>query len=249
MRRSTRGSYTVGAALILPVLILAILTMGSFIKVEGAWENVINSAGDELHEAALKGYDKVSGAPPGSLVERRVRQDVQGLDHLSISRSLIGSGLSEGVNVYRIKAEVSMDAPLGFGRVHKLDAGIKYRSFIGKESTAGGMGREALESGGDAHAVVIFPQMGERYHSKSCTYVKASVEEKVLTGQLKQKYGACGLCKSGDLPDGSIVYCYRSEGTAYHRGSCRSINRHTITIDREEAVEKGYTPCSKCGGG
>ena len=249
MRRSTRGSYTLEAALILPVLILAMLTMGYFIKVEGTWENVINGVGDELHVAAMKGYDGISGTPSGTSLKKRVMEENPDLDELSISRSFLGNGLEEGVHAYRIRAGISLAMPMGLGRDHKLEAGLKYRSFIGKRSDGTGMGREALRTDADARPVVIFPQMGERYHSASCTYVKASVEKTVLTGELKRKYGACGLCDSGKLPDGSIVFCYGNDGTAYHRGSCRSINRQTVTVDRSEAIEKGYTPCSKCGGG
>lgn len=248
MRRSTRGSYTVEAAIMVPMLLLAMLTMGYFIKVEGTWENVMNGAADELHAAALKGYDGFSGTPPGSRIEKRILSDQPDLEEVDVSRSLIGSGLEEGVNAYRIRSEIRLAAPMGFGREFRLDAGIKYRSFIGRRSSAGGMGREELERDADASPVVIFPQMGERYHGESCTYVRASVEEKILTGELKAKYGACGLCGSADMPSGSVVYCFKGEGTAYHRASCRSIDRHTVTVDRTEAVEKGYTPCSKCGG-
>ena len=43
-------------------------------------------------------------------------------------------------------------------------------------------------------------------------------------------------------------FCFGSDGTAYHRGTCRTINRKSVAIDKSEAVERGYAPCSKCGG-
>lgn len=53
----------------------------------------------------------------------------------------------------------------------------------------------------------------------------------------------------GSLKAGSIVYCFRDQDTCYHKGTCRAIHRHSIVVDRTEAKNKGYTPCSKCGGG
>ena len=56
------------------------------------------------------------------------------------------------------------------------------------------------------------------------------------------------MCLSDDIPEGSLVFCFGSDGTAYHRGTCRTIDRKSVAIDRSEAVERGYAPCSKCGG-
>ena len=96
--------------------------------------------------------------------------------------------------------------------------------------------------------VWIFPQSGEKYHSKNCTYVKATVHSRILNASVRTRYAACSTCRSGDLPAGSIVWCFDGDDTAYHRGTCRTIDRHTAVIDRTEAIDKGYTPCSKCGG-
>ena len=247
MRNGIKGSYTVEAAIILPIFILAIITLGSFIKIEGIWENVFNCAADEIHYSSMRGYDRIAAIGAKGRVEKRIIEDNKELAALKVSM-IPAPGEVSGVTLYRIKATVSTSLPMGFGHDFSMDAGIKSRDFSGKRNEGNGIGREGLETDGEFKPVIVFPQMGEKFHGAECTYVKAAVEKKILSGELRQKYSACGLCKSGELQNGSVVYCFKNDGTAYHKSSCRSVDRHTITIDREEAISKGYTPCSKCNG-
>ena len=39
MKRNSKGFYTLEAVIFLPLVLLAVLSMGYFMKVEGAWEN------------------------------------------------------------------------------------------------------------------------------------------------------------------------------------------------------------------
>ncbi|MBQ0078654.1 MAG: pilus assembly protein [Eubacterium sp.] len=247
--RSSKGSYTVETAIILPLLILAMLTLGYFIRVQLIWENCMHGAYDETEICAAKACDKATNLMVTSKVKARIEEDNKQLDSLEVSRQYFDDVVTdEGVTTYRIKAATSLELPAGFGREFQLDTLVRYRGFIGKKDYDGGVGRAALETGSIRNPVIIFPQEGEKYHGEECTYVKATVVKKVLTGQLKREYSACGLCKSGSVESGSIVYCFRSEGSAYHRSNCKSIDRYTITVDRDEAKDKGYTACSKCGG-
>lgn len=245
--RSRRGSYTVETALILPILILAMLTLGYYIKVQMIWENVMNGAIDETRVCAAMAYDGVSNLRVAGKVKERITSENEKLEALQVEKVPVLLG-GDGVKELHVNAKTGLALPLGWSRDFKLDASVRYREFIGNKSKNGGMGREALETGSVKNPVIIFPQEGEKYHREDCTYVKATVSKKVLTGELKREYSACGLCKSGSVPTGDIVYCFRSEGSAYHRSDCKSINRFTITIDKDEAIDKGYTPCSKCGG-
>lgn len=41
------------------------------------------------------------------------------------------------------------------------------------------------------------------------------------------------------------VYITRT-GAKYHRGSCNYLRKSAIPISKEDAISRGYTPCSKC---
>ena len=110
------------------------------------------------------------------------------------------------------------------------------------------MGASELETSRAKQTVWIFPQSGEKYHGENCTYVKATVHPVILSDSVRRRYDACGICRSGKAASGSLVFCFGSDGTAYHIGTCRTIERRSVTIDRSEAAERGYRPCSKCGG-
>ena len=54
MKRNTRGFYTLEAAVFLPLVILAVLSLGYFMKIEGLWENCIHGAIDESSVIAAR---------------------------------------------------------------------------------------------------------------------------------------------------------------------------------------------------
>ncbi|MCQ2547095.1 MAG: hypothetical protein MJ161_06075 [Clostridia bacterium] len=203
----------------------------------------MNSALDECSYSAA-----ISGSGPGGLamasrVKSRLNEEMPMLQNLSVHSGLAGEKES-----CQVSATVHLSLPLGFGRDYGIEGRIHYRDFDGKKYSRNALGAEGLESNAGSTSVWIFPQSGTRYHSESCTYVKACVHGSILTDSLKSRYSACEMCDSGSLPTGSIVFCFSGDDTAYHRGSCRCINRHTIVIDKSEAEKRGYSPCSKCGG-
>lgn len=249
MRKSTKGFYTVEAALILPIVIIAVFALSYLIRVESTWENVINGAADETQNCMLKGYDGLSHLTLKTQVRKRILDDNDNISQLKISSAYAGELKDSAVGAYKIDAQTSIVMPFNLGSSFKLEAYVKYRNFVGNKKGDGGIGRKAMETDSDGKAVVIFPQEGEKYHSEKCTYSVAKVHERILTDKLKSKHNPCGICKSKDMATGSVVYCFSGKGTAYHRASCRTIDRRTLTMDKRDAIKKGYAPCSKCGGG
>ncbi len=247
---SKKGFYTLEAAIFLPLVLLAVLSLGYLMRVEGTWENCIHGAVDESALAASRSYDPINAASVGAAVSKRINDDNPVLDEMKIKelKIMYNDGHTDDLTSYKIHASIKLDLPLGFSREFALEQGIKFRGFIGIEENADPMGVEGLETYSDQRPVWVFPHSGEKYHSENCTYVKASVSPKVLTEALKKKYDSCGLCRSGEIPAGTIVFCFGSEDTAYHSGTCSSIDRHTAVIDESEAGKKGYMACSKCGG-
>ena len=243
-----KGVYTIEAAICLPLVMLAVLTLGYFIEADSAWENSMNAAFRECSYAQCSGLDLSKVA-----VDVRLRREASDFGQ-DVSISLAGrrysysDGRHTDLNSFWLRTEVDLALPLNFGRTFDYAAQIKYRDFTGLRYDRPSLGAEGLEQDKDSSEVWVFPQSGTKYHDKSCTYVRATVHSCTLTRTLKHQYDACGMCGSGSLPLGSIVFCFYGDDTCYHRGSCRSIKRHTVVIDRGEAEEKGYTPCSKCGG-
>ena len=244
------GFYTLEAVIILPFVILAIISVGYFIRLDSVWENIMSSAVDESSYSSSRSYGTLTQLDSLPKIKKRVLNENDLIVSLKFSgiADRYSDSVSDELTKYTIKAGMAINLPAGFDRYLDFEGRIKYRSFRGKKYTPAGMGDEGLESDVPDDPVWIFPQSGTRYHGENCTYVQATVRPYTLTSSLKNRYDACEICDSGELPLGSIVFCFRSEDTAYHRGTCRCINRHTAVIDRSEAEDKGYTPCSKCGG-
>lgn len=245
---SKGGFYTVEAALFLPLIILAVLTLGYFMKADAAWENCMHAALDECTYTQSSVSDASKLLIRGRISER-VSTDESGADlKLSHCRFSYSDALHTDLNSFNVSMSVHLPLPMGFGHDFDYEEIIKYRDFCGLKYDRPSLGYEGLESDISSEAVWIFPQSGRRYHRENCTYVRASVRAYVLDNSIRKKYSACEICDSANVKTGSVVFCFSGENTCYHRGSCRSINRHTVVIDKHEAEEKGYSPCSKCGG-
>ena len=250
MRKSTKGFYTLEASLFLPLVILAVITLGYFMRVEGSWEKCVHGAIDESMLAASKSYDSINAFSAPTSISKRINDDVPNLTSMQLKnlKVMYDDGYIDSITSYRICASIDLQMPVGFSRTFELDQKIKYRGFVGVKNTGNGMGPELLETHEVQNPVWIFPHSGEKYHGKTCTFVKATAEPKVLTSQIKKEYKTCNTCDSADIQIGSIVFCFAGEDTAYHKGSCGTIVKHTTVIDKSEAIKRGLGACSKCGG-
>ena len=247
---SRRGHYIVEASMLLPLILLMILALGYFTKAAGSWENSFHCAVDESGRAAAMAYDGVSGHTAAARIRHRIGNDVTGISGYSVRGFLCGytAGDLDALSSYTLTVSSDLTLPAGFGNVFEFSSPIRYRNFVGRKTSGVPLGTAGLEDGLPEDPVWIFPRSGEKYHSENCTYVKAAVHQAVLTSSLRSRYASCSACHSATCADGSIVYCFEGSDTAYHRGSCPTIQRQTTVIDRTEAIRKGYTPCSKCGG-
>ena len=248
--RSRQGYYTLEAVIFLPLIVLLVLSFGYFTKVEGVWENCIHCAVDESARSQAMAWDGISGYATKSRVTDRIAGEDRGPSSFSVRRFLVdySDGGIDHLSSFFLDAGVHMSLPAGFSRDFAFSCPIVYRGFVGRNITGDPLGVSGLESGDPGDPVHIFPAFGKKTHSDDCTYVKAVVHSESLTSSLRKTRSSCAICKSGDLPTGSIVFCFSGSDTAYHRGNCRTIDRHVIVMDRGEAQKKGYGPCSKCGG-
>lgn len=90
MKKGIKGFYTLEAAILMPFLILAILSLGYFIKIEGLWENCIHGALDESARTAMKASNGVETTMTAERVKARIYEDNPGLDRLEMKNVRIG---------------------------------------------------------------------------------------------------------------------------------------------------------------
>lgn len=247
-RRSKAGKggyYTVEAAVFLPIFIIACLTIGYLIKVIGGVESGMHACVDECRYQAAVAYKERSGLGLKGRIENRIHDENRYITRAKVKHLsyLTDDGAISMDIDYHLDIPLPMDLYSGF---HVTDS-LKCRGWIGK-TYDDPFTFEAMEKDEEATIVYIFPAWGSKYHKKECTFVTAHPVQTILTPQLKRQYKGCPLCRSGTLPAGSVVYCFPKYGDSYHRGDCNTIDKYTITIELEQAEERGYTPCSKCGG-
>jgi hypothetical protein len=143
--------------------------------------------------------------------------------------------------------DVNIRFPIPFYKELPVSESLMMRGFIGKKEDADPLSFEELETEKKSELVWIFPRAGGKYHGENCIYIKSEPRQVIMTYQIRKNYNPCSLCHSGNLPDGSLAYCFRT-GEAYHGGSCPIVDKYVISIEKEEAIARGYTACSKCGG-
>ena len=245
IRNTEKGSYTVEAALFLPIFIIAALTLGYFMKLIGGVECGMHACVDESRRQAAAAYADRGGAGFKGRLEHRILDENKYITQAKVKR--LGYLSGDSIISFDVAYTVDVSLPLDLYDGFKVTDSLKCRGWTGK-SYDDPFTFDAMERDEDAVIVYIFPMWGSRYHKKSCTYVTAHPTQVILTPSLKRKYDACGSCKPGSLSEGSVVYCFPKYGGSYHRGSCSAVKKYTITIERGQAEERGYTPCSKCGG-
>jgi hypothetical protein len=240
-----RGYYTVEAAIFLPIFIVAVLTVGYLMKVIGGVEGGMHACTDEARRQAAYAYVDKGGIGFSGRLEKRIKKEGKYVTRANVKNmSYLGA---DGRISFDVAYYIDFVLPLDLYDGFKVTDRLRCRGWIGKTYNDP-FGFDAMEKDEDATIVYIFPMWGSKYHKKECTYVTAHPVQTVLTSGLRKQYDACALCKPGSLPDGSVVYCFPKYGGSFHRGNCNSVKKYTITIELEQAKQRGYTPCSKCGG-
>lgn len=243
MWRDRRGMYIVEACIVMPVFIAAVLIMIQIIPVLSTCEDVTYSVADEMQLEGIKScFREERGALPASVMLRgRNGRKSAGDLRITSYRYLYQEGEQE--DLISLGYEIDFHRAIAFYRFRK----VRFRSRVTSRAFTGSIHEVPGGSGG--RRVYIFPERGEKYHSEDCRYVRANYRETYLTQEVKRKYHACPLCKSGGLRIGESVVLFERAGEAYHRKNCRSVDRCYIETTQKEAVDHGYHACSICGGG
>ena len=250
MRKGTkRGFMTIEAAIMLPILIISVLGIAGLIKVTAADEEVTHAMTDEMRLSQISAYN-IKSDPTLMLrtASRILKSDSDIKAFYPTGFRYLYSDAERGIDeLIRLEGVYSLRLP--FGDMLKNDAvrvqAVTLRAFTGKDMSDDADFSE-LEKDEKADTVWVFPRAGERYHKENCSYIDVKAQETVLSKRTARERSPCKLCKP-EARVGSIVYCFKT-GDVYHTALCTTVDRYVISMEREDAIEKGYTPCMKCGG-
>jgi len=244
-----RGSYILEAAIVLPVFFISMIVMCSVILMYSCIEGANFAAAAELRRAGAEAiYGNTSAAVPYRISEgiKKTGSMVSGTKVSSFTYRKDMCGTDEVIAV-SIRTTLKADNPLDIVSEAEYEISAVTRAYVGKIRNVGNMSADEIENG-NPDVVYIFPQSGVRYHSAGCGVLKAASVSAVLTRKLKSKYNSCPVCGSKKAEIGSLIYYFPNDGEDYHLPGCSVLQRNYIRIERDVAVQRGYTPCLKCGG-
>ncbi len=244
-----RGSYLTEAAISLPVFIIAVMVMSSVILMYACIEDCTFITANELRRGAAEAVL----ADTSITLPYRIRKEIEENHSQVHSARLIKAGCrctrwgADELLLVDFRLTMKTNNPLGIKAEADYDLALVTRAYVGRERNERAMTAEEFADE-DAEAVYIFPKRGEKYHSKGCTFLRAASTSAALNGSLRKKYKSCPLCHSSRADDGALVYYFPSDGEDYHLPGCASLQRNYIEISKADALERGYSACSKCGG-
>ncbi|MDR0424144.1 MAG: hypothetical protein LBH39_01570 [Clostridiales Family XIII bacterium] len=249
--KSKKGSFTVEAAIFLPIFIIGILSIAYILKVIAIQENVFNSLSDEARNIAAEASIVPYPAFFNHDVAERVRaENGSEIERFRISMFLYRYGISDYTDQIRVTADYDVKVKLPAAFVDRIPVSdtILCRAFVGKLNTSKPMDADEFKEEKESVTVWVFPRSGTKYHKEDCSYVKVYPKEVALNEGVRKKYEPCGICKPRELGNGSLVYCFQTSGEVFHRADCPVVERYVVSMEKEEAESRGYTPCSVCGG-
>ena len=249
-RNTKRGSYIVEAVIVVPIFIIAVVMLMSIVPIIATCENVNFAAADEMHLECIKtAFRKNPTALPAALKHRIYSENKKiNAYRTGFYRYLYtAKGINDLVSL-DFHVNFKEKNPLGLFSSVDYHGKITARAFTGNLQKEPPAEKREFEEEKESHIVYIFPEWGKRYHNKSCTYVKSNCQMVYLSQETKRKYAACKLCEAAAAQVGNPVFCFRVSGEVYHLSGCRMIDKYYIEIEKEDAEQKGYRPCSKCGG-
>jgi len=251
VKQNTRkGSYTLEAAILLPLFVVGIMTLGFTIRMISTAENVTFSATDEARLAAGYAYN-IPIAPlfPCNL-ENRIIDENKDTSSIEVRkfRYLYEYGEFDGLITFQLSYWIDTGMPLGM--IDGIQASQQYRcrGFIGRSVKGSPFSFDEMETDSAASIVWVFPEGGEKYHTKSCSVVSSYPIQTILNQDIKKRFEPCQKCGSADADNGMQIFCFQSYGESYHLLSCPTVDKYVISMEKNQAEARGYTPCLKCGG-
>lgn len=248
-KSNKKGNYILEAVITVPVFIMAVMIIISIVPIIGDCERITYDTVDEMTLEAAKSYFRENPVALPQAVTHRIYSedmDVKSYRIKSYKYLYRDNGIDDLISV-SFTSVFSRKNPLGLFSSVVFDGKVVCRGFTGTLHKLRPESAKSEEK--DNRTVYIFPQWGMRYHDKDCTYVKSNCRLVYLSQTVKKSYSPCKLCKAKNSYIGTPVFCFSSSGEVYHIAGCRVIDKYYVEVSKGEAEQKGYTPCTKCGGG
>jgi hypothetical protein len=251
IKNSNKGFLTVEAAIFLPIFIVGVLTVAYLIKFMAVQEAVFNSFQDEARVLSSESSVNLLEA---LFFELKLKDRVYDENADNISAVEVEQfrylypfhGMSDMISM-DLYYDVNINLPIPFYERLPVSESLLFRGFVGKKEKNDPLLFEDMEKEKESDLVWIFPRSGGRYHDENCTYISSEPRQLIMSEKIRRKYRHCSTCDSENLPDGSLVYCFNT-GQSFHTGSCPIVDKYVISIEKEEAVKRGYEACLRCGG-
>ena len=247
--KGKRGSYLVEAAIALPLFLIAVMVMSSVILMYACIENSCFIAAGEMRRSAAEAVF----ANTSVLLPHRIKKEITDAHSQAETLRVTDYGYrtsrwrQDELIILTLNMRLRTPNPIGLKAKADYRLSMVTRAYVGKIRSNPPMSASEM-SGGASEPVYIFPKRGERYHSEGCGFLRAASTSGTLTSSVRRKYKSCPLCRSGRAASGSRIYYFPAAGEDYHLAGCPALQRNYIEIDRKDAEERGYSPCSKCGG-
>ncbi|MCQ2547413.1 MAG: hypothetical protein MJ145_00205 [Clostridia bacterium] len=231
-----------------PLFIIGSLILLSITTMYGICESINYSICDELSLTQAKSVYTPVDLSTEKAIKKRVNE----------GHSISDFNISSYRYRYRgllYKQQIKLDYSCTFKTNTIIDVGkgftfsesIALRAFTGDTQSDTPTSEAEFMRNAKYEAVYVFPESGMRYHKASCTYVKSNPKKTSLSASIKGKYDACRICGASAARMGDTVYIFQYGGS-YHLKGCKTIDKYVIEMDRDDAIEKGFSACKKCGG-
>lgn len=250
LKKTVNGSMTVEAALLLPLFMFFVLSMGNaieMIRLHSKLELAMWKAGNEV---AIYGYTLTDEKLLSIAYARNQVEELLGKEYIDTSPLTKGA---KGLNFWETKLlddgrfelvltyEVSPD--MGMLGVHSFRMANRYYGHIWN-----GYDISATNNNSQPNWVYV-AENGKVYHEdRGCTHLMLSTREVVYAEALVklnedgEHYIACRMCGTGQCR--AKVYITET-GDCYHfERDCPGLKRTIYTIPKGEA--EGYLACSRC---
>ncbi len=249
IKQNKKGSIITESAITLPIFIIAIVVMNSIILMYACIESCSFIASNEFRKGAAEAIYSDSAA----LIPYRIKNTAE-KSYSAINNSRLIDyeyrtnrwGQDELI-VMTLGLNLKSPNSIGLKSSARYNLSLVTRAYVGKIRDVEPMSESEM-SGNDTTSVFIFPARGERYHGAGCQVLTAAFTSGSLNSSIKSSYRSCPLCKSGKVSDGTKIFYFPAAGEAYHTSNCISLKRRYIEIEKRDAIDRGYTPCMKCGG-
>ena len=241
-----KASYTVEAAFVLPMFLLAGIAVIFFFRVIQVEWGVQTAISDVARSAAISGdvFSEMKSGPIQALCAAEIA--AKGVPYKFVIGGPVGINLSAtevSDTEVSINASYIMKVPTTlFGWKHfNISQRALARRWVGDDP----------KDDDEADKYVYVTESGSVYHTNlSCAYLNPSIRG-VFDEQLSSErnvngaiYYQCPSCKNKGFTG---IWYVTDYGTNYHTTlTCPGLKRTINRMKLQDAIDKGYPHCSKC---